>query len=104
MLRYCWCDVVVNVHSTTEDKTDDVKGSFYEELEHVFHSLVSFLGCGENESTWHVGHYLAYLPVLDDKMMMSVWSRHWNERQEKPKYLEKILLQCRFVNHKFHMT
>jgi exonuclease III len=28
--------IVVNVHASTEDKTDDVKESFYEELEHVF--------------------------------------------------------------------
>jgi endonuclease/exonuclease/phosphatase family metal-dependent hydrolase len=27
---------VLNVHSPTEDKTDDVKNSFYEELERVF--------------------------------------------------------------------
>jgi hypothetical protein len=26
----------VNVHAPTEDKTADVKDSFYEELEHVF--------------------------------------------------------------------
>jgi exonuclease III len=32
-----WCHItVLNVHAPTEDKTDDVKGSFYEELEHVF--------------------------------------------------------------------
>jgi hypothetical protein len=33
-----WCChiIVLNVHTLTEDKTDDVKGSFYEELECVF--------------------------------------------------------------------
>jgi hypothetical protein len=32
-----WCHVIVlNVHAPTEDKTDDVKDSFYEELERVF--------------------------------------------------------------------
>jgi hypothetical protein len=37
ILRGCWCDIIVlNVHAPTEDKTDDVKDSFYEELEHVF--------------------------------------------------------------------
>jgi hypothetical protein len=35
--RGCWCHVIVlNVHAATEDKTDDVKDSFYKELEHVF--------------------------------------------------------------------
>jgi hypothetical protein len=31
------CNVIVlNVHGPTEDKTDNVKDSFYEELEYVF--------------------------------------------------------------------
>jgi hypothetical protein len=34
ILRGRWCHIIVlNVHAPTEDKTDDVKGSFYEELE-----------------------------------------------------------------------
>lgn len=33
--RDLWCDVVVNVHAQTEDKTDDVEDSFCVELEHV---------------------------------------------------------------------
>jgi hypothetical protein len=37
ILRGLWCHIIVlNVHSPTEDKTDDVKDSFYEELERVF--------------------------------------------------------------------
>jgi hypothetical protein len=37
ILRGRWCQVIVlNVHAPTEDKTDDVKDSFYEELERVF--------------------------------------------------------------------
>jgi exonuclease III len=36
ILRGCWCHIIVlNVHAPTEDKTDDLKDSFYEELEHV---------------------------------------------------------------------
>jgi exonuclease III len=32
-----WCDIIVlNIHATTEDKIDDIKDRFYEELEHVF--------------------------------------------------------------------
>jgi hypothetical protein len=31
-----WCDVtVLNVHAPTEDKDDDTKDSFYEEIEQV---------------------------------------------------------------------
>jgi hypothetical protein len=37
ILRGCWCHIIVlNVHAPTEDKTDVVKDSFYEELERVF--------------------------------------------------------------------
>jgi hypothetical protein len=33
----CWCDIIVlYVHAPREDKIDDIKNRFYEELEHVF--------------------------------------------------------------------
>jgi hypothetical protein len=36
-LRGRWCHIIVlNIHSSTEDKIDDVKDSCYEELELVF--------------------------------------------------------------------
>jgi hypothetical protein len=35
ILRCCWCHIVLNVHAPSEDKTNDVKGSFYKELECV---------------------------------------------------------------------
>jgi hypothetical protein len=36
-LKGSWCDIfVLNVHAPTEDKDDDIKDSFYEELEQVF--------------------------------------------------------------------
>jgi hypothetical protein len=37
ILRGRWCDIIVlNVHVPTEDKSDDVKDRFYEEVEQVF--------------------------------------------------------------------
>jgi exonuclease III len=37
VLRGRWCNIVVlNVHAPTEEKSDDSKDSFYEELEQVF--------------------------------------------------------------------
>jgi hypothetical protein len=37
IIRGCWCHIIVlNVHAPTEDKIDDVKDSFYKELERVF--------------------------------------------------------------------
>jgi hypothetical protein len=35
IMRGRWCDIIVlNVHVPTEDKIDDIKDRFYEELEH----------------------------------------------------------------------
>jgi endonuclease/exonuclease/phosphatase family metal-dependent hydrolase len=37
VLRGRWCNIIIlNVHAPSEDKCDDSKGSFYEELEQVF--------------------------------------------------------------------
>jgi hypothetical protein len=37
MLRGRWCNIIVlNAHASTEEKSDDSKDSFYEELEQVF--------------------------------------------------------------------
>jgi exonuclease III len=37
ILRGGWCDIMVlNVRVPTENKLDDIKVRFYEELEHVF--------------------------------------------------------------------
>jgi hypothetical protein len=37
ILRSRWCDIIIlNVHAPTENKIDDMKDSFYEELEYVF--------------------------------------------------------------------
>jgi hypothetical protein len=40
ILRGNWCHIIVlNVHAPTKDKTDDVKDSFYKELERVFNKF-----------------------------------------------------------------
>jgi hypothetical protein len=39
ILRGRWCDIVLNVHAPTEDKIDDVKDNFCEELVRVFDKL-----------------------------------------------------------------
>jgi hypothetical protein len=36
VLRGHWCDTVLIAHASTEDKSDDSKDNFYEELEQVF--------------------------------------------------------------------
>jgi hypothetical protein len=43
ILRGRWCHIIVlNVHAPTEEKTDGVKDSFYEELEHVFDKVPKY--------------------------------------------------------------
>jgi exonuclease III len=43
ILRGRWCHIIVlNVHAPTEDKTEDVKGNFYEELERVFDTFPKY--------------------------------------------------------------
>jgi hypothetical protein len=35
-----WCDVIgLHIHASTKDKIYDMRGSFYEELERVFHKF-----------------------------------------------------------------
>jgi hypothetical protein len=42
ILRGLWCDIIaLNVHGSTENKTDDVKGSFCEEVQCVFDKFLS---------------------------------------------------------------
>jgi exonuclease III len=43
ILRGRWCDIIVlNVHAPTEDKSDDVKDRFYEQLERVFDKFPNY--------------------------------------------------------------
>jgi exonuclease III len=43
ILQSRWCHIIVlNVHSPKGDKIDDVKDSFYEELEHVFDKFCKY--------------------------------------------------------------
>jgi hypothetical protein len=35
MLRDGWCDIALNVHSSAEDKTNDLKDNFYEKLKRI---------------------------------------------------------------------
>jgi hypothetical protein len=42
-LRGHWCNIIVlNVHAPTKDKIDDMKDSFYEELEPVFNKFPKY--------------------------------------------------------------
>jgi hypothetical protein len=46
ILRGRWCHIIVlNVHAPTEDTTDDMKGSFYEELEIPYENSIRRIQC-----------------------------------------------------------
>jgi len=42
MLKGHWCDIILNVHAPTEDKTGDTKDSFYEKLECAFNQFPKY--------------------------------------------------------------
>jgi exonuclease III len=43
VLRGRWCNIIVlNVHAPTEEKSDDLKDRFYEELEQVFDHFLKY--------------------------------------------------------------
>jgi hypothetical protein len=43
ILRGRWCNIIVlSVHAPTEDKIDDIKDRFYEELEQVFDKFPNY--------------------------------------------------------------
>jgi hypothetical protein len=39
LLRGCWCNIVLNVHTPCQDKSDDIKDSSYVELGCVFNQF-----------------------------------------------------------------
>jgi hypothetical protein len=42
-LRGRWCKIIVlNEHAPSEEKSDDSKDSFYEELEHIFYNFPKY--------------------------------------------------------------
>jgi hypothetical protein len=42
VLRGHWCNIVLNVHVPNEEKSDDSKDSFYEELQQVFNNFPKY--------------------------------------------------------------
>lgn len=43
VLRGCWCGIILNVHAVTEDKSDEPKFSFCEELYQVLDQVPKYL-------------------------------------------------------------
>jgi hypothetical protein len=72
ILRGCWCHIIVlSVHAPTEDKIDDVKDNFYEELECVFDKFPKYhtkilLGDFNSENEFKRGYQLRNNLVKDE--------------------------------------
>jgi hypothetical protein len=65
--------------------------------------FLSFLGWSETESTWYVGHYLAYSTRPRRWMIMSVEQLvEWLAGEIE--VIRENLPQCHFIYHKSHMT
>jgi hypothetical protein len=60
ILRGRWCDIIVlNVHASTDDKSDDIKGTFYKELEQLFDKFPKYhMNLGRNNE--HVNVMYSY--------------------------------------------
>jgi hypothetical protein len=61
-------------------------------------------GRGVTESTWYVGHYLAYCTSSGWLILMNVEQSVELELAGEIEVLGENLPQCRFVHHKYHMT
>jgi hypothetical protein len=64
ILRGRWCHIIVlNVHAPTEDKTDDVKDSFYEEFKRVFEKFPKYhikIQLGREITLYIYGFYIPF--------------------------------------------
>jgi hypothetical protein len=74
-LRGRWCDIIVqNVHEPTEDKCDDTKDSFYEELEQWFSTYGSRPKIGLRGTSRWVANILSksfYFCILDEPQLIN---------------------------------
>jgi hypothetical protein len=81
VLRGRWCDIVVlNVHARTEDKTDHMRDSFYEELDCVldkfpkYHMKILLGDFNANHVRWVPCHHgMARPQVADGGDSLQFW-------------------------------
>jgi exonuclease III len=71
ILRGHWCHIIVlNVHAPTEDKTDDVKDSFYEELERMFDKFPKYhMKILLGDFNAKVGREDIFIPTIGNKIL-----------------------------------
>jgi endonuclease/exonuclease/phosphatase family metal-dependent hydrolase len=62
--------IVLNVHAPTEDKDDDIKDSFYEELEEVFHQFRRYhMKMLLGDFNAKVGREDIFKPIIDNESL-----------------------------------
>jgi hypothetical protein len=73
ILRGCWCDIIVlSVHASTEDKTDEVKDSFYKELEHVFNTFPNYHTILLGDFNGKVGREDIFTPTIGNESLHKI--------------------------------
>jgi hypothetical protein len=74
ILRGCWCHIIVlNVHVPTEDKIDDVKDSFYEELKHVFDKFLKYhMKMSLRDFNAKVGRKDIFKPTIENESLYEI--------------------------------
>jgi exonuclease III len=109
ILRVRWCHIIVlNAHAPTEDKTDDVKDSLYEELEHVFdkfpkHHKKILLG----DFNAKVGREDIFKPTIGNESLHEISNNNGvrlvNFATPKPLRVKSTMFPCRNI-HKYTWT
>jgi hypothetical protein len=74
ILKGRWRDIIVlNVHAPTEDKDDDTKDSFYEELEQVFDQFPRYhMKILQGDFNAKVGKEDVFKPIIGNKSLHEV--------------------------------
>jgi hypothetical protein len=72
-LKGHWYDIVLNVHAPTEDKDDDIKDSFYKELEQVFdHFPRYYMNTLLGDFNAEIGREDIFKPVIGNERLHEV--------------------------------
>jgi hypothetical protein len=92
-----WCHIIVlNVHAPTEDKTDDVKDSFNEELERVFDKFPKYhtkIVLGDFNAK--VGREYIFKPTIGNESLHKISNDIGNEKIKPP--LFTTISHCVFI-------
>jgi endonuclease/exonuclease/phosphatase family metal-dependent hydrolase len=74
ILRGHWCHIIVlNAHAPTEDKTEDVKDSFYKELEHVFDKFPKYhMKILLGDFSAKVGREVIFKPTIENESLNKI--------------------------------